>query len=127
MLNSLTSRCDQITGVFFLTLIATLDADTVETLTGTLTHRGHNSHRVSNANADNDQLNGFSIFPNPSDGKITIEGPENISEVEITNETGQVVCKARPDANDFSIQLDAAGIYFVRVTSENKTETHKSS
>ncbi len=102
-------------------LIATLDTDTVEVLNGTLFRQNSGNKIASVAEANNEII----IYPNPSDGKVTIESMDVMDEIKITNESGQVVYRANPNETDFSLQLDKAGIYFVQVTTGNTTETKK--
>ena len=104
-----------------LALIATLGQDTVQIVTATF-FRQSNGSRLTNLNSDNSEI---AVYPKPSDGRLTIESAEIIDEVKITNEMGQIVCKANPNETDYSLQLENAGIYFVQVTSGSKSETKK--
>jgi hypothetical protein len=104
-----------------LSLIATLGPDTVQIITATFV-RQHNINRMGNVDV---KINDILIYPNPSDNKITIESQAIINEVRITNETGQLVYTATPLDTKFSVQLNAAGIYFVQLTSDNKSEIKK--
>lgn len=103
---------------FEVELIATLDGDTVQILEGTLYKQ---SNRLANVNTD--EIDEITIYPNPSDGKINISSAEDINEINITNELGQIVYRANPNEADFSLKLDVPGIYLVQIISGEKTET----
>ena len=103
-------------------LIATLDADTVQVLTGTLFRQ---NNRLANVAAENAEENEITIYPNPTPGVYGITSSVNIDEINITNEAGQLIYHAKPNETDYSLQLDDAGIYFIQVTSGKKIETKK--
>jgi photosystem II stability/assembly factor-like uncharacterized protein len=67
----------------------------------------------------------FLIYPNPCNGKLNISCSGNISDLEITNLLGQTIYKANPAANNFSLQLDDTGIYFIRATFDKHIITKK--
>jgi photosystem II stability/assembly factor-like uncharacterized protein len=69
--------------------------------------------------------NDFIVYPNPCYGKLNVISFANISELEITNILGQTIYKANPEANNFSLQLDHTGIYFIRATVDKQTITKK--
>ena len=104
-----------------VSLIATLDADTVEVLNGTLFRQNNCNKTAGMAEKDNE----ITVYPNPSDGNVIIESTDIMDEIKITNESGQLVYEAKPNETDFSFRLDKAGIYFVQVMSANTTETKK--
>lgn len=68
---------------------------------------------------------GVIVYPNPSDGNINIESAETIDEIKVLTGMGQLVYEAKLNETDFSLQLDEAGIYFVRLTTADKIETKK--
>lgn len=59
------------------------------------------------------------IYPNPTTGKLTIEG-ENIENIEILNVKGQRIKEFTVNSSQFTIDLskEAKGIYFVKVRTE---------
>ena len=65
------------------------------------------------------------VYPNPSDGFITIEQPARVlvRQVQILNQLGQIVLTT--EAQNRQIRLDVrnlpAGVYFLRITSSNGT------
>ncbi|HKR06252.1 MAG TPA: T9SS type A sorting domain-containing protein [Bacteroidia bacterium] len=103
-----------------VSLVATLDGDTVQVIEGILYKQ---NSRLANVNTEEDDE--IIIYPNPSDGKVTIESPDIIDEIKITNESGQLIYQVKPNETDFSLQLEEAGVYFVQVTSTDKAETKK--
>jgi len=71
------------------------------------------------------QKNSFTVFPNPSNGTITIANETNIDEIKIENIIGQTIYTTKPNQKNVSLQLDEAGLFFVKVTSGNKTTSQK--
>ncbi len=77
----------------------------------------------------NNQQSTFHIYPNPSSGILNVE-LEMINEntkIEITNALGQVVMneKLLIQHSTFNIQHFISGVYFVKVTSNNKQTTKR--
>lgn len=62
------------------------------------------------------------VFPNPSNGKISIE-TENILQVEIININGQLIKKIKCDNNYINVDLSKQtdGIYFVKIITDTET------
>jgi hypothetical protein len=74
--------------------------------------------------------NGVNIFPNPTDGKFTVEIKANTSgkyEIEIYNITGEKVYSANTNENTIDIDLTnyARGLYFVRVRNDRFVKAGK--
>ncbi|SEP55245.1 T9SS type A sorting domain-containing protein [Flavobacterium urocaniciphilum] len=69
------------------------------------------------------------IFPNPSNGLITIKSTENISYIYITNQLGEIVYKnecSNLNDKDFDLTNLSNGIYFYKViTDSNKISKGK--
>lgn len=69
----------------------------------------------------------FSIYPNPAIDKVTINSKEEIHEIEIYNNQGQLVM--RKECYSFSESLDISeltnGIYFLKFKTEKQTYTQK--
>ena len=71
---------------------------------------------------DNIYSENYKIYPNPTSGVFTISG-ENISEVQIRNLFGDLICDGiSPDVN---IGNQPDGIYLVKITTGNGTITKK--
>lgn len=67
----------------------------------------------------------WKLYPNPTKGNITLEfhGTQLNAMVEITNPLGQIIIKQEINASEVELKLgEESGIYFVRVTSENREE-----
>lgn len=82
---------------------------------------------IKQLSASNYQL---AIYPNPTNGKVTIVSETPIDEIRVTNLLGQVVLYSSQPANkenDQQIDLSnlPSGLYFVTVTSQNETTTRK--
>ena len=67
------------------------------------------------------------IYPNPVNDKLTIETQENINTVEIFNLVGAMVYSQKDCPNKVEIEMGnlPAGIYFVRLTGANASETRR--
>ena len=78
----------------------------------------------------NNIFNSFMVYPNPSSGlfyvKTTLESTI-LSKVEVKNSLGQtLLSKANFDPNQaLNLNNYANGLYFIQITSENKTATFK--
>jgi|GEM_PF-1966845 len=110
-----------------LSLIATLDADTVEILTGTLFLQ-NNCNKTGNGIAETLEPDEINVYPNPTSGDIEITSNEMIKEVKIISQSGAVVYHSMHDDTDLSLQIDSKlpeGVYFVQIISANKSETKK--
>ena len=76
--------------------------------------------------------NGIHIFPNPSNGKFTIEFSDNIGKTEITimNMLNEIVFESKTEiVAGKSINIDlsgnSAGVYFVRIKTANSEQVRK--
>ncbi len=71
--------------------------------------------------------NTINIYPNPStiNESITVNSNASIYEVLIANVLGQIIYQAKPHADNFSFQLDEAGIYFVRLKTNDSSFVEK--
>ena len=77
------------------------------------------SIKAAKANNRND----IKVYPNPSTGKIYIEG-ENIVNIEILNGMGQIIIETKENRN-LDIGNHPVGIYFIRVTTGDGIITQK--
>jgi len=61
-----------------------------------------------------------SVYPNPTTGKVNIAAP-GLSHITVLNALGQVIYDSNVDGNMTTLDMDQyqAGIYMVRVTTEN--------
>jgi hypothetical protein len=72
---------------------------------------------------------GFGIYPNPSNGKFTLRGPNlGNSAVKIFNQMGAKVAEMSLDANGTTFDLDlsneAPGLYILHLAGQNHTSSH---
>ena len=76
---------------------------------------------------DDIESNNVYIFPNPSKGVFTISSSKvNISFIEITNITGQVIYHKTDFLNEIvDLSSHADGVYFMKIVKENITTTQK--
>ncbi len=73
---------------------------------------------------ENQAATTFSIIPNPNAGNFILQLSENNSQIEITDVLGNIVFRSREINSgnvNLSLENQAAGIYFVRVTNGNRT------
>ncbi|MDE5575011.1 MAG: T9SS type A sorting domain-containing protein [Bacteroidales bacterium] len=68
---------------------------------------------------ENRELVGVSVYPNPADGLFNLNVPAR-AQVEIFSANGQVVRQMEVGAGQTSLQLNNAGIYFIRVRANGK-------
>ena len=80
------------------------------------------------------KVTGYNIYPNPANTKLTIfisEGQNIKHTFELTDLSGKILLSeiCQPNQGHYSKQLDvsnlAVGTYFVRISSNNKTEVRK--
>ena len=67
---------------------------------------------------------GFSIFPNPSEGKLQLQTELNHFEVSIHSMTGSEIYRGK-DSKTIDLMDISAGIYFVRITAESGAASTK--
>ncbi|MBE9510434.1 MAG: T9SS type A sorting domain-containing protein, partial [Bacteroidetes bacterium] len=72
------------------------------------------------------QISGVKIFPNPTTGKITIEGI-NIEMIEVLNIEGQIIeqIEVEKDKTDIDLSSLSKGVYFVKVITNKGIEIKK--
>lgn len=65
------------------------------------------------------------LYPNPVKGKLTVESAGPVNSLEIYNLTGALVYSRKDCANKTEVDLDGmpSGIYFIRLTTDQTTET----
>jgi hypothetical protein len=75
----------------------------------------------------NTHLNDVTIYPNPSNGEIIVNGISENSHIIITDFTGKLVfeIKTNKTLNYFDLSNLSSGVYHIRINSENKTMTQK--
>ena len=69
---------------------------------------------------------GSAVYPNPTQGKVTIEA-ENLQSISIFNMLGEKVyeCSTNGDVFEYDFSHEKAGVYFVKVETTKGTETKK--
>ncbi len=88
---------------------------------------------AANVNVNEDVLNNKSnnyirVFPNPASSFISIETDQRIAKIDLLNHTGQLIQNIEQIQSDkYTLDLNhlAKGIYFIQVTSNDFTTTHK--
>ena len=65
------------------------------------------------------------VYPNPSNGGITISSNSTIDELKVTDILGQIVYEAKPSTVNTTLQLDNAGVYFISITAGKESNIKK--
>lgn len=63
----------------------------------------------------------FRVYPNPTKGKINIDGP--VVKLELLSINGQKIMEST--ANNLTIDFLPKGVYLLRITSQSSVETHR--
>jgi chitinase len=71
---------------------------------------------------DNLNANTFHIFPNPSNGKITIVAPQELSDIIVTDVIGTTLYHFKNTNSTINLELEKNGIYFI--TSKSNTKVY---
>jgi expansin (peptidoglycan-binding protein) len=79
---------------------------------------------VSSGNLPN-TLDYVTVFPNPSNSRVTFDGVEDVKSIEIVNVNGQILASRTFDRSMAQVGLDISsfplGIYVAKLTGSNKT------
>lgn len=85
-----------------------------------------NSIEFSTLNTNGFDKLEFQLYPNPSNGFVFIKGNTGIlNEIEILSITGQKVLVFDENLNRINIESLSSGVYFVKITIENTSQTIK--
>ena len=76
---------------------------------------------------NNEVLNQLSVYPNPSNGLVTITAANKINQVEVFDMAGKVIFTSNNYANKCNINTTAfnKGMYIIKVKTDNTIETTK--
>lgn len=79
----------------------------------------------STAGIDDQDMSGFTYFPNPVNDQLTIKAQNTVEDIKVFNILGQIVLRQNPDSRDFTVDLSEmqTGAYFVQVSIGNSVET----
>lgn len=72
--------------------------------------------------------NTFKIFPNPSNGIVSVQGDKSVNSIKIYNAIGEIVYEqTNQNSAQFTIDISDKpnGIYFIVINSENNFYNHK--
>jgi Leucine-rich repeat (LRR) protein len=72
-----------------------------------------------------EDINTFSIYPNPSKNQFQIETNQTIDKVNIYNIQGKLVKTYNSDQSNYNISSLDSGLYILNVVSNGKIQTHK--
>ena len=84
------------------------------------------SYSFATLSVPQNELTGYSIFPNPATDVVTIKGLENtLSSVEVFNIAGQRVYNSTSNMETINVNALEAGVYFVKLSTETASLTTK--
>ena len=69
--------------------------------------------------------NKFSVYPNPTSDRISVQTNENISKVEIYNTLGQTVFQEKNNFTNMNVSELRSGMYFMKIFSGERSTTKK--
>ncbi|MGO2358141.1 T9SS type A sorting domain-containing protein [Mesonia sp.] len=84
------------------------------------------SFSCENLSTSNQELNLFSLYPNPTSSEVHISAKEMIKDIKVYDTSGRLIQSLNNiEAEAASLQLGAIanGVYFIQVTSKNGEET----
>jgi len=67
----------------------------------------------------------FQLYPNPSNGSITVASESIIKEITIRNFWGEIILSEKPDFNYFKFELTVSGLYFITIFDGKNNSTKK--
>ena len=67
----------------------------------------------------------FQLYPNPSNGTVTVVSENGIKEIAIRNSFGETILSDKPDHNFHQFELTVSGLYFVTIFDGTTTMTKK--
>lgn len=67
----------------------------------------------------------FSVFPNPSNGSVTIKSDILIGEIRVNDVLGNIVYEEKPNTTELNLKIETSGIYFVSVKTSEGASTKK--
>jgi hypothetical protein len=76
---------------------------------------------------NNEVLNQLSVYPNPSNGLVTVTAANKIKQVEVFDMAGKVIFTSNNYANKCNINTTAfnKGMYIIKVKTDDTIETTK--
>jgi hypothetical protein len=76
---------------------------------------------LGNVGMDEQEINGFKLYPNPNNGDFTIENQSNqkIDAIELADLSGNVIYKSTDIHDKYSFNHLSAGLYIVTIYTEN--------
>ena len=79
------------------------------------------------ASANEEEMSGIEIYPNPNNGKFTVNFVEqNVLSYTIYDMSGRIIEENNVNGNSYDFDLNlSAGTYFMRLIADDKVATHK--
>ena len=78
-------------------------------------------------NVNDNQIEGFSMYPNPSQDKVTVKAQNQIQSITFFNVLGQRVLQVYPNAlsSEIDVTMLKAGVYMVSVIADEQQGTYR--
>ncbi len=107
--------------------IGTLSGDLADPATDNYAGQtGTVEHSFATLGTVENELTGYSVFPNPATDVVTINGLDNeLSKVEVYNITGQRVLTSTTNMETINVGAFNAGVYFVKLSTDVASTTIK--
>ncbi|MCK9450991.1 MAG: T9SS type A sorting domain-containing protein [Bacteroidales bacterium] len=76
---------------------------------------------------DENLIEGFSFYPNPTDGIVDLKSIDNIEQISLFNVLGQIVITKQVDATSSQLDISSlnTGTYFMQVTANGRLGTYR--
>jgi hypothetical protein len=71
------------------------------------------------------QVMGVTVYPNPSNGDLTITSQQEIDEIRISDLLGKIISVTKPKTVNASVHINSPGIYFVTIACGQNKITKK--
>ena len=88
-------------------------------------HSNQNNNRQSGVNQLGVVKNQITVYPNPSNGNITISNSQKINELKVTDVIGNVVYETKSAEQKTELHLENSGVYFITVISGKEISIKK--
>ena len=92
-----------------------------------VTNTTYNINDESNAIEDQNAMLNVLIYPNPTNGQVTVQAPLNIESIQVMNINGQTVDQYNPLNTNatFDISNYTAGVYIIKVHTQQGVSINK--
>ncbi len=86
---------------------------------------GTTSYSFATLSTQKSELTGVSLYPNPTNGNVSIKGVNDLQRVEVMNVNGQRVMSFNSNLETINVSSLNSGVYFVKLETAVATKTIK--